>query len=932
MKILASLILSASIASANEIPVGDVAVNQTFAIRSGGQFQSVSLQSYEGKIVIIMLMTPWCPFCQSNASAVGDGLLGHFNASSRGSLRGKNAQGIAIESVLLSTEEAAQWDSVNASFASTNGYGQWGIDATISRSSPRRALGYFRGGFINSSNLYNWGEDRRRVVVLNMVRDSATHEYREIVINQNSFSSSDSAAARAAIDAIQPETITNPPAITTQPESTTINSGQTTMLTVAATGDAPLTYAWFRGASGTTTHPVGTNSATFTTPALFETESFWVRVTNAAHPTGADSEAATVTVLMSPVPLISTASSLSPGNLGGSYSTTLAAHGGTAPYTWTISGGALPAGITLSSAGVLSGIPTALGTSDFTVQLEDADGVTDSRAFSLRVSDLSIQTSSLLTSVRNVAFQQSLVGTGGTAPYNWGLSAGSLPTGLSLSSAGILSGKPSLTASSATFTVRLTDSTGIVVTRPLTLPVSAVFLPPTLLPISFPVLTIGADFSYSVTALNYPRSFAITGLPPGLKISTTTGVITGRPQASGLYNVQVRATNAGGASPVITVPLVVRALDKNFVGTFSGLVSRHPAVNNGLGGTLTVTTTSLGSYSIRLVGALANSAASGAAKAYTAKGFLAASAPQISLSIGGQTLALSFDPALGQMVGTLGAASVNAQRSFWSATTNPAESFAGYYSMAFDLADASDRGLPAIPQGTGFATFSVSLAGVLTTAGRTADGEAITSASFLSAAGDFWAYAPMYKNRGSLQGAMRITEDAQKHFAENEIAGALTWFKPTIAGRTYASTFGPLNLDVAGAYVAPASRGNVVLGLPAPGAVNLSFTGGGLASSSTDPDVSFILTDAYKADLKNAVNPGKVTLTLNPATGSISGTFDLRETTPALVRAKVPFQGQVVRLKNGTRKAVGYFLLPQIPAPGQAAAAAPILSGGITLE
>jgi hypothetical protein len=139
-------------------------------------------------------------------------------------------------------------------------------------------------------------------------------------------------------------------------------------------------------------------------------------------------------------------------------------------------------------------------------------------------------------------------------------------------------------------------------------------------------------------------------------------------------------------------------------------------------------------------------------------------------------------------------------------------------------------------------------------------------------------------------------------------------------------------LDVAGAYVAPASRGNVVLGLPAPGAVNLSFTGGGLASSSTDPDVSFILTDAYKADLKNAVNPGKVTLTLNPATGSISGTFDLRETTPALVRAKVPFQGQVVRLKNGTRKAVGYFLLPQIPAPGQAAAAAPILSGGITLE
>lgn len=503
---------------------------------------------------------------------------------------------------------------------------------------------------------------------------------------------------------------------------------------------------------------------------------------------------------------------------------------------------------------------------------------------------------------------------------------------MSLSSAGILSGKPSLTASTATFTVQLTDSTGIVVTRPLTLPVSAVFLPPTLLPISFPVLTIGAEFSYSVTALNHPRVFAITGLPLGLKFSSTTGVITGRPQASGLYNVQVRATNAGSSSPVITVPLVVRALDKNFVGTFGGLVSRHPTVNEGLGGTLTVTTTSLGSYSVRLVGALAGSGTSAAAKAYTAKGFLSADAPQLSLPIGGQTLALTFDPALGQMAGTLGAASVSTQRSSWNATTNPAESLVGYYSMAFDLADASDRGLAAIPQGTGFATFNVSLAGMLTSVGRTADGETITSASFLSAGGDFWAYAPLYKNRGSLQGTMQITEDAQQHFAENEIAGALTWFKATVAGRNYASTFGPLNLKVEGAYLAPASRGSVVLGVPAPGVVNLNFTDGGLASSATDPDLSFILTDAYKADLKNAVNPGKVALTLNPATGSISGTFDLRETAPVLVRAKVPFQGQVVRLKSGTPKAVGYFLLPQIPVTGQSASAAPSLSGGIKLE
>ena len=201
MKILSLFLLSISLSSAAQIPVGNVADNQSFAVRAGNQFSGASFTNYEGKILVIMLMTPWCPACQSNASAVGDGLLDHFNATSRGSLRGKNTHGVPIESVLLSTEEAAQWDDVNASFASTNGYEQWGIDATASRNNPRKLLGYFRGGFINSADLYAWGNDRRRVVVLNLVRNSASHSFREIVINQNSYTSSNNADARAKANA-----------------------------------------------------------------------------------------------------------------------------------------------------------------------------------------------------------------------------------------------------------------------------------------------------------------------------------------------------------------------------------------------------------------------------------------------------------------------------------------------------------------------------------------------------------------------------------------------------------------------------------------------------------------------------------------------------------------------------------------------------------
>ncbi len=91
-------------------------------------------------------------------------------------------------------------------------------------------------------------------------------------------------------------TVRQPAAITTHPAATTINSGQTATLSVVASGDAPLTYEWYRGPSGNTTNPVGTNSASFTTPALSSTTDFWVKVKNLANLTGANSTAATVTV------------------------------------------------------------------------------------------------------------------------------------------------------------------------------------------------------------------------------------------------------------------------------------------------------------------------------------------------------------------------------------------------------------------------------------------------------------------------------------------------------------------------------------------------------------------------------------------------------------------------------------------------------------
>jgi formylglycine-generating enzyme required for sulfatase activity len=72
------------------------------------------------------------------------------------------------------------------------------------------------------------------------------------------------------------------PSIIIQPASDNLSSGVEATLTVEANGSIPLIYQWYQGELGTTTSPVGTNSATFTTPELNAPRSYWVRVSNSA--------------------------------------------------------------------------------------------------------------------------------------------------------------------------------------------------------------------------------------------------------------------------------------------------------------------------------------------------------------------------------------------------------------------------------------------------------------------------------------------------------------------------------------------------------------------------------------------------------------------------------------------------------------------------
>lgn len=155
--------------------------------------------------------------------------------------------------------------------------------------------------------------------------------------------------------------------------------------------------------------------------------------------------------------------SLSNATVASAYNQTITATGdGIAPYSYAITAGALPAGMSLNSNGVLSGTPTAGGTFNFTITATDSDTsapLTGSQAYTLTVAapTISVAPASLPNGTLSVAYSQAITVSGGTSPYTYALTAGTLPAGMSLSSAGVLSGTP--TASGTfNFTVTATDS------------------------------------------------------------------------------------------------------------------------------------------------------------------------------------------------------------------------------------------------------------------------------------------------------------------------------------------------------------------------------------------------------------------------------------------------------------------------------------------
>ena len=94
--------------------------------------------------------------------------------------------------------------------------------------------------------------------------------------------------------------------------------------------------------------------------------------------------AGSTTLTVQTTPLTITTASLPGGSLNVVYTATLAASGGVTPYTWSLDSGALPTGLSLTSGtGVISGIPTAIGTFSFTARVTAANGQSVTKPLSI---------------------------------------------------------------------------------------------------------------------------------------------------------------------------------------------------------------------------------------------------------------------------------------------------------------------------------------------------------------------------------------------------------------------------------------------------------------------------------------------------------------------------------------------------------------------
>jgi hypothetical protein len=210
----------------------------------------------------------------------------------------------------------------------------------------------------------------------------------------------------------------------------------------------------------------------------------------------------------------------------------------------------------MSSGGLLSGTPGSVGTFSVFVTVTDnsTPTLTATQNFSILISSNAVLTISTTSPVQNAVvsspYNLGLTATGGTPPYLWLLASGTLPSGIVLTSDGMLAGTPTL-AGSYRFTVEVRDAASATATLPLALTVAATSPTPSRVGV-LSQIAVGGGWASSLYLINNSHSslpvtvnfYGNDGTPLNLTATLVQGASS---------NTQTASTASAALNPYATL-------------------------------------------------------------------------------------------------------------------------------------------------------------------------------------------------------------------------------------------------------------------------------------------------------------------------------------------------------------------------------------------
>ncbi|MBV6499186.1 MAG: hypothetical protein CJBNEKGG_01637 [Prosthecobacter sp.] len=398
-------------------------------------------------------------------------------------------------------------------------------------------------------------------------------------------------------------------------------------------------------------------------------------------------------------------------------------------------------------------------------------------------------------------------------------------------------------------------------------------------------------------------------------------------------------TMAGTATTLTTSPISLSVVLPYMSGNFTALLDRTSLLGADNGGRvdLTVATTGaitgkvyLGAEVLPFTGAIAGTDPTpGTASAL------------IPVTRVGGNLTLGFTLGSDNLLvdGTLSNGTDTINFNGWRNTflaTSSAASYAGLYNLGLGLPVGSSAiGDVDIPQGSCFASFTVSTKGEFSMAGKTADGQGITSAGFVGPSGQGLLFDVLYDAVGpaSILGSFTIDSKGNPTPSDNTLAGTASWNRPFDANllqRTYKAGFEPVALAVEGSFYAAPVAPLVFLDLTASTTADnarLLFSGGNIESASTTT-LNALTPRTFRVGPLSAITvpaaglPAMVKLSVTALKGEFKGDFVLKDGT--VDRPKTSYEGRVYK-KGANLVGAGFFLHDR-------GAAFNILSGAVFME